>query len=484
MKKLLSLTLASAMVMSMASFAFAKASEATYPVGSIGTSAYLYDSDASAVDLANSVDSVDYGETLYYPLLNNISYDNSEAIANAQALVDQKQGAYDAAVAALESANGTVEAKTAALEAAVAELAAANAVLTAANAWNNASTEEADAAKAAYEQALAAFSADAIAASDAATAVSDATTFVSTASGAHSTAEGEANTANEQAAAAEQNKETAATELKNAQDALSAIGSSDFKYVYESDAVSGIKIKQDWDMNNKLIDNVEITKKKVTGVTLPQKYIYFLSVSVKDEGNTEAKDISGTIKLRKSGEFDYDDMQLDVNVEIAYAIADSTEITEDLQLFKEGHGFSGDEEEEFTFECDSDSYFTVNTVGQGKLLLAATSDFDSTIASIYPHANLEFFYGSGDSFNRTGTLYLHAEEDSFLYQVNSDGSLSKVNAEYDSYDENFVIRTRTLGKYVISDVELDVKDSVNNGGNNNNGGSVTVPENPATGAIA
>lgn len=258
---------------------------------------------------------------------------------------------------------------------------------------------------------------------------------------------------------------------------------AEFLYVYESEAVSGIKVKQSWDMNSKLVKGVEIVKKKVVGVTLPtaQKYIYFVAVSLADSSSTSSVDVVGEIQLRKSGSFDYEDMQLDVNFEVSYPEATSTEITEDLQIFKEGIGFAGDTEEELTFECDSDSYFVVNTIGQGKLLLSATNKFDAKIAELYPNANLNFFYGNGASFNKTGTLYLAADEGSYLYQINSDGSMVKVDAEYDEYDEAFVIKTRTLGKYVISDTALTIVNAPVQG--EGNGGNVVVtPSNPSTGA--
>jgi hypothetical protein len=64
------------------------------------------------------------------------------------------------------------------------------------------------------------------------------------------------------------------------------------------------------------------------------------------------------------------------------------------------------------------------------------------------------------SFNKIGELFLPADEGTFLYVLNSDGTLSAANAEYDSYEEGFFIKTRTLGSYVISDIELDIASAV------------------------
>ncbi len=335
MKKTLALGLASAMILSMGSAVLAKTDDALYPVGAISDSAYLYDTDVSAVDMASPVESVAYGKTLYYPLLNSVAPTTPE---------------------------------------------------------------------------------------------------------------------------------------------------DDIAYVYESDAVSGIKVKADWDMNGKLVKSIEVSKKKITGESLDQKYIYFLAVTIAESNSTSSVDVVGTVEMRKSGSFDYEDMQLDLNMEVAYPMAEDTVITEDPQIFKEGAGFVGDSEEEFTFECDDDSYFTVNTVGQSKLLLAATTDFDSDIADLYPDANLNFFYGNGATFNKTGILTLAADEGSFLYQIKEDGTMVRVNAEYDDYDEAFTIRTKTLGKYVISDTALTIINKPVDNGNDDGVTTPTTPSNPSTGA--
>lgn len=335
MKKTLALGLASAMILSMGSAVLAKTDDSLYPVGAISDSAYLYDSDASAVDLSGSVESVAYGKTLYYPLLSSSTEENQ---------------------------------------------------------------------------------------------------------------------------------------------------SEPFAYVYESDAVSGIKVKSDWDMNGKLVKSVEVTKKKVTGETLSQKYIYFLAITLTESNSTSSVDIVGNVEMRKTGSFDYEDMQLDVNMEVAYPVADDVVITEDPQVFKEGASFVGDSEEEFSFECDDDSYFTVNTVGQSKLLLAASTDFDADIAELYPDANLNFFYGNGATFNKTGILTLAADEGSYLYQLKDDGTMVRLNAEYDDYDEAFIIRTKTLGKYIISDTALTIVNPPVDNGNNGGTDSPSSPSNPSTGA--
>ena len=483
MKKVLALGLAAAMTLSMGAAVSAKSDDALYPVGSISESAYLYDSAKSAGALAKPVESVAYGKTLYYPLLNSGASDSSAAVAAAEAALAAKQADLTAANTAYSEAVAAAAAKTEVLEAATSAKQKAQAVLDTATAWNAGTGDEA-----AYVAALAAFDAEAVPAATAPEAVTASTTLAGNANDAYTAAETASNEANALVTSVGIVVAAANSAVAEAQADLATVKDASFGYVYESDAVSGIKVKSSWDMNGKLVKSVEVTKKKVAGVTLPQKYIYFLAITLASGTNTTATDIVGTVEMRKSGSFDYKDMQHDVNVEIAFPVANDTVITEDLQVFKEGSGFVGESEEEFTFECDDDSFFTVNTVGQSKLLLSATTDFDSKIADLYPDANLNFFYGNGATFNKTGILTLAAEEGSFLYQLKDDGTMVRLNAEYDKYDEAFSIKTKTLGKYIISDTALKIVNAPgnnnNNNNNNSNGGSGNNggTANPSTGA--
>lgn len=109
-------------------------------------------------------------------------------------------------------------------------------------------------------------------------------------------------------------------------------------------------------------------------------------------------------------------------------------------------------------------------------------------------AELNFWNGNGARFNRTGEFFLSAGDDAdyaqFLYQINSDGTISEVSgAEYDDADEGFYFNTRVLGRYVYSDMELDLSagdDSQDDGGDDIVVAPVepTTPVNPSTGAVA
>ncbi len=120
------------------------------------------------------------------------------------------------------------------------------------------------------------------------------------------------------------------------------------------------------------------------------------------------------------------------------------------QVTKGTDAIEGDQ----TFTTAAGHYFDVDVTGQSKILLYYDEKYNSTVAAVYPSANLDFVIFNGASFNKTGELTLLADEGSYLYALNADGSLSKIKAEYDEYEEAFKVTTRTLGKYVISDTEL------------------------------
>lgn len=244
--------------------------------------------------------------------------------------------------------------------------------------------------------------------------------------------------------------------------------------VYESRATKSIKIKTDWEDGKSYIDKLSVVKKKYTGVASPSdidfedsKYCYFLAITTKQRSTTttSTNDVSGTIKLKKSSgadedRFDYDDVQIDVNFEVGYTHPDDTNVIPEIPaLFYPDEDFDEDSEETFDFEADDDSYFVVNTNGQKKLVLGMNNDYDDDIADKYPEAELYFFNGNGGHFNRIGYLYLYAGDNyNYVYSIDDKDRLESVKVTHD--DDFLVVRTRTLGRYVLSDVKLNVAESV------------------------
>ncbi len=237
--------------------------------------------------------------------------------------------------------------------------------------------------------------------------------------------------------------------------------------VTEYDAVKGTSIKVKWEIGATAVEKLEIVKKKNGS----QDYSYYLAVSTKANSTTKETDVAGTVNLRKSGSpsFDLkDDKAVSISFTLGYASADDTIVdkvrqdlvTDTAKIFNFTTANAGDadskipEADEYEISLPGDNYFLVNTIGQGKIILAADMDYNADIAAKYPNANLDFFNGNGATFNKIGELTLMADEGSFLYQVNADGNLVAVKYTYDEYEEAFKVKTRVLGSYVISDVEL------------------------------
>ena len=319
----------------------------------------------------------------------------------------------------------------------------------------------------------------------------------------------------------------------NANDADTILDAAEVKFVTNSDTVDGVKIKTDLEEGEDLIDGISIIKRKITDVGHyvhevgdtgaddwitdgavitdltddygfeADEYYYLLAMTLEDSSSVSDADIIGSIILSKSGKPKADDISFDfaINVDWEYSYrddpTDELTITGDFETVLADKyyalKFDCDEEVEFTFE--DDSTFTVDVSGQPKTLVYYDTEYNSRVASRYPLAELNFWNGNGAKFNRTGEFFLAVGEDAedyaqFLYQVNSDGTLSEVpGAEYDDSDGGFYFKTRTLGSYVYSD--MDLSDEIEEDENDDivvtpddSVVSPVVPVNPGTGAVA
>jgi hypothetical protein len=255
--------------------------------------------------------------------------------------------------------------------------------------------------------------------------------------------------------------------------------------VVEYDVVKGVKPKLSYEMGSSYVDSVEIVKKKqnfLQDESGRDLYAYFVAVKIKSSTSTSKVDVIGEIQMKKSKQV-RDVSDLVDGADFAFSVGyNPAESLEELKKDPFVYDFKDSEDEEWQIDLYGEAgYFIVNTVGQGKLVLFNDTKFNADVAALYPDANLDFVIGSGTSFNKTGELYLFADEGSYLYQLKADGTLAAVKAEYDEYEEAFVVKTRTLGSYVISDIELELAPVVVEPDETD---EPAEPENPATGAVA
>ena len=227
--------------------------------------------------------------------------------------------------------------------------------------------------------------------------------------------------------------------------------------VTSSDEVDDWKIDADWEINR------PASKPEITSVKIDGKRIYAVAIEL-PEAAAKAEDLVGTIKMYTTkGDDEWDgkdklETKQSRTVDISLTYGYKTEDFGDVNDFADAQIVDFD-------ECDGEEdldfgdymTFTVNLDGQGKLNLKNNTKFVSEIADLDKSANMDFItFVDTPSFNKIGTAYIYAADDTFLYEV-VDGKLEKVDADYNEDYEAWEFKTRTLGQYVISDKELDLE---------------------------
>ena len=251
-------------------------------------------------------------------------------------------------------------------------------------------------------------------------------------------------------------------------------------------------------VNADLDKSVKYETKNVTN-TQPQ-YEYWVKITTKDSATTKDIDIVGSIwvgtsksSAKKEKDGSEDKFRADFTLTNSDPGNDDYDEATDYVSIEPGEravvSFADDASDEFEVEFGDDARFVFNARGQGKLNLAYNTKYDRDFAYDYDDANIDFINFEGEpTTNRTGTLYIYADEDSYIYEVTSKGAKKINGAYYDDDEEAWVIRTRNLTSYAISDKKLKTVDQMNNGssssskpGSNSGSGSNNGKPNPDTG---
>ncbi|MEG2174521.1 MAG: hypothetical protein RR135_03420, partial [Oscillospiraceae bacterium] len=230
------------------------------------------------------------------------------------------------------------------------------------------------------------------------------------------------------------------------------------------DEVKGLKPKVTWSQNADLVAETGIVKKAMKN----QGNLYFFYVKFVAKDTLAKADVSGKVVFDKTIKVDGQSIVWDDVMDLFFTVGYDLQTVDDYQLSssdkifkfaeddKNKTKFAFDEEAEFELYGGA-GRFVVDTTGQSDILLSNTVSWEkrSAIEALYPDANFYYLNGNGKSFNKIGTLYINAKEGDVLYQIVGD-KLVKSKAEYDSVEEAFVVKTRTLGSYVIASKELDL----------------------------
>lgn len=249
------------------------------------------------------------------------------------------------------------------------------------------------------------------------------------------------------------------TSLSSFTSKLSSSSSEGYVYYADRNMANNMNVsKISYEEGKSYISGLSVTAVRTSG----GDRVYCVAVDVKNNTSSSTHDVFVNFRLNQKADSNYAKLELDSDLafEVGFSTAGGDydgEIPKNPATFRDGYGFDEDSEFEFTFEASSDLRYVVNTSGQGRIVLGLNTEFNEDVADAYPNANLDFYNGNYATFNRSGTLYIENDDDDlYIYSLSSSDVLSKVNCKYDSYENAYVITTRTLGVYIISDKNLDL----------------------------
>ena len=219
-----------------------------------------------------------------------------------------------------------------------------------------------------------------------------------------------------------------------------------------------------------IIANEVVNVNTTVDRTYENNYTYWVEIKTKEDDTTKVLDLAGVLRIgstKNKAEDATNAFQLDTSLD--NRVYDNGAYVKVVDEWT----FKPDSRSVVKFDDDADdvtlyfgeneaAWFEFDARGQSALNLEFTFDFNKEIADLFPKANIDFLtFTSKPSTNRTGDLYIVADEDTFLYEVTEDGVKEIPNAEYSEKEGAWHIRTRKLGAYAISDTELDTSVKVN-----------------------
>ena len=263
-----------------------------------------------------------------------------------------------------------------------------------------------------------------------------------------------------------------------------------------------------------IIANEVVNVNTTVDRTYKNNYTYWVEIKTKEDDTTKVLDLAGVLRIgstKNKAEDATNAFQLDTSLDNRVYDSGAYVTVEDEWTFAPDSRsvvkFSDDAEDVVLYFGENEAaWFEFDARGQSALNLEFTFDFNKEIADLFPEANIDFLtFTSKPATNRTGDLYIVADEDTYLYEVTDDGvktvaylpaggtgsaavsaalGVKNINgAEYDEKEGAWHIRTRKLSAYAISDTELDTsrtldgdESSSESGNSGNNNGTKPIPD--------
>ena len=252
---------------------------------------------------------------------------------------------------------------------------------------------------------------------------------------------------------------TKAEDAAKAEQGVAVVDASHMVYVDKAANTTVIAASKD-----KAVDWAIAKIIKGASVADSNAYTYWVEIQTKDSNSTKELDVAGTLYLgtsKNKAEDKNNEAGIDFTLSNRVSDYNKPGIVEDDYTFeadKNGAVKFSDDAEEVTlyFGSKEDAWFTFNAKGQSALNFGYTLKFNKEIADLFPKANIDFIsWNAEPTTNRTGDLYITAEEDTFLYEVTENGIKEVKGAKYDENEGAWHLRTRKLTSYAVSDIELD-----------------------------
>lgn len=215
-----------------------------------------------------------------------------------------------------------------------------------------------------------------------------------------------------------------------------------------ADDFDNYRVTAEWDYGSKFVAKPEITTIKVGS-----ERIAVIKLDARGNVGTKAQDVVGAITITAKGDAlvnGADELVLPVDFTYAWGETEGDGFIDSSTPVVTFDGLDG----EVTMEFNGGIEFTVDASSQDDMFLKMDTSVVDSIIDAHPEANLDFINFDGTpSFNKTGVVYIPAEDEGFIY-LREGNKLTLIKDAYDKDEEGYIFRTRTLGDWVISDVEL------------------------------
>lgn len=219
--------------------------------------------------------------------------------------------------------------------------------------------------------------------------------------------------------------------------------------------LNGLRVVLDWSKGEEMTDTPRIEYRRMmdeTGKT-SLGFRYVAAVTILDTADSRPHTLRGSIKIAKRANASAPEVSLTILVRQdgrggTDRVVECARSTFLLEL--------GRTNETVHLSFYDRGYFEVDMTGQGSLDVGCITAPVTDIAERYPQAELKFLtWGKKPFFNRSGKLVLYADPETFLYTLQG-SRLMQITDSYSEAEGGFVLNTRRLEGFVISDRALDL----------------------------